>query len=121
MAYDEHTADRVRRAIAHHDGLSERPMFGGLCLMVNGNMFAGIRNDELMLRVGPERFEELLAKPGARPMDFTGRPMHGYLYVASSAFERDEDLSAWLEDALWFVESLPPKQPGAKTSKRKKA
>ena len=121
MAYDEQVADRVRQAISNHGGLSERRMFGGLCLMVNGNMFAGIRDDELMLRVGPERFEALLAKPGARPMDFTGRPMHGYLYVAATAFERDEDLSTWLEAALGFVESLTPKQPGAKTSKRKKA
>ncbi len=120
MAFDEEVADRVRGAVASHDGLSERKMFGGLCLMVNGNMFAGIIGDELMLRVGPQRFEELLAKPGARPMDFTGRPMNGYLYVSPHAFATDKALSTWLEDALGFVETLPAKQPGQKASKRKK-
>ena len=113
MAYDEEVASRVRQAVAAHGGLSERKMFGGLCLMVNGNMFAGVMGDELMLRVGSQRFGELLAKPGARPMDFTGRPMNGYLYVAAAGFASDEDLSMWLEDALEFVESLPAKQPGA--------
>ena len=93
-------------------------MFGGLCLMVNGNMFAGIMGEELMLRVGPARFEELLAKPGARPMDFTGRPMNGYLYVAAPAFASDQDLSAWLSNALAFVESLPAKSPGAGRRRR---
>ena len=114
MAYDEDVANRVRRAVASHADLSERKMFGGLCLMAGGNMFAGIIGDELMLRVGPQRFEELLAKPGARPMDFTGRPMNGYLYVSPAAFASDKDLSAWLETALSFVETLPAKQPGAK-------
>ena len=116
MAYDEAAADRVRKAVATHSGLTERKMFGGLCLMVNGNMFAGIIGDELMLRVGKERFEELLAKPGARPMDFTGRPMNGYLYVSPVAFATDKALTTWLEDALSFVETLPPK-PGEKPIK----
>ena len=114
MAYDEGVADRVREAVAKHGGLSERKMFGGLCLMVNGNMFAGIIGEELMLRVGPERFEELLSEPAARPMDFTGRPMKGYLYIAPDGFAADGALSTWLEAALAFVESLPAKQPGAK-------
>ena len=118
MAYDEDVANRVRQAVAAHTGLSERKMFGGLCLMVNGNMFAGIRGDELMLRVGQERFEQLLAKPGARPMDFTGRPMNGFLYVAPQGFATDKALAAWLEAALAFVETLPAKQPGANARRR---
>ena len=88
MAYDEDVANRVRQAVAAHTGLSERKMFGGLCLMVNGNMFAGIRGDELMLRVGQERFEQLLAKPGARPMDFTGRPMNGMVFREGCGLSR---------------------------------
>jgi TfoX/Sxy family transcriptional regulator of competence genes len=121
VAYDESVANRVRQAVAQHAGLSERKMFGGLCLMVNGNMFAGIIGEEMMLRVGPRRFEELLAKPGARPMDFTGRPMNGYLYVSSPAFARDEDLSTWLEDALSFVEGLPAKQAGTGSKSKKRS
>jgi TfoX/Sxy family transcriptional regulator of competence genes len=120
MAYDEAVADRVRKAVAAHADLSERKMFGGLCLMSGGNMFAGIIGDELMLRVGKERFEELLAKPGARPMDFTGRPMNGYIYVSPHAFATDKALSTWLEAALAFVETLPPKQPGEKAMKAKR-
>lgn len=109
MAYDEALAQRVRQALQHRDGLSERKMFGGLCLMLHGNMFAGVINDELMLRVGAEKSDGLLARPGARPMDFTGRPMKGYLYVEVSAFTTADGLSDWLDQALSFVETLPPK------------
>jgi TfoX/Sxy family transcriptional regulator of competence genes len=109
MAYDEVVAQRVREAIQSRDGLSERKMFGGLCLLLHGNMFAGVINDELMLRVGPENSDELLARPGARPMDFTGRPMKGYLYVEPSAFATSDGLTDWLGRALSFVETLPPK------------
>jgi len=109
MAYDESVAQRVRQAIQKQDGLSERKMFGGLCLMLHGNMFAGIIKDELMLRVGPENSDELLARPGVRPMDFTGKPMKGYLYVESAAFATPEALKGWLGHALSFVETLPPK------------
>ena len=73
MAYDEDVANRVRQAVAAHQGLSERRMFGGLCLMVNGNMFAGVIGDELMLRVGPARFEELLAQRSPPRAPWTSR------------------------------------------------
>lgn len=118
MAYSESVADRVRRAITAREGLSERKMFGGLCLMVNGNMFAGVIKDELMLRVGTDRFEELLAGPHVRPMDFTGRPMKGYLYVAPAGFESDDDLSRWVLTAIDFAGSLPPKEQGSASKKR---
>ena len=117
MAYDEVLAERVR-AIVARDGLSERKMFGGLCFMLKGNMAAGVEQRGLMLRVGPGRFEDALARPGARPMDFTGRPMVGYVYVARSACETDADLKSWLDEALSFVETLPPKS-GSKPSRAK--
>ena len=109
MAYDEVLAQRIRTALHDRDGLTERKMFGGLCLMLHGNMFAGVIDDELMLRVGPERSDELLGRPGARPMDFTGRPMKGYLYVEPAAFAGETGLRDWLAYALTFVETLPPK------------
>jgi TfoX/Sxy family transcriptional regulator of competence genes len=109
MAYDEALERRVRDALAGRDGLSERKMFGGLCLMLHGNMVAGINSQGLMLRVGPERHPELLARPGARPMDFTGRPLNGYLYVEPSAIATADGLKDWLGHALTFVETLPPK------------
>ena len=114
MAYDESVAQRVRDAIAGRDGLSERKMFGGLCLMLHGNMFAGVINDELMLRVGADAHDALLSQPGARPMDFTGRPMKGYLYVEPAAFATAEALSSWLGHAIGFVETLPPKSGSKK-------
>jgi TfoX/Sxy family transcriptional regulator of competence genes len=116
MAYEETVAQRIRQAINDRDGLSERKMFGGLCLMLHGNMFAGIIGDELMLRVGPENSDALLARPGARPMDFTGKPMKGYLYVVPSTFASEAGLKEWLGHALSFVETLPPKS-GAKSAK----
>ena len=117
MAYDEAVAGRVRDALAGRDGLSERKMFGGLCLMLHGNMFAGVIKDELMLRVGPDRFAAALARPGARPMDFTGRPMNGYVYVHPTGFAGDKALAAWLDEALGYVETLAPKS-GAQKTKR---
>ena len=117
MAYSESVAERIRRVIPARDGFSERQMFGGLCLMSQGNMFAGVIADELMLRVGSDRFEDLLSQPGARPMDFTGRPMKGYLYVAPEGFATDDDLSRWISTALDYVASLPAKKPGLGTKK----
>jgi TfoX/Sxy family transcriptional regulator of competence genes len=114
MAYNEATADRLRAALRDTHGLSERKMFGGLCLMVDGKMFAGIVGDDLMLRVGPERFADLLARPAARLMDFTGRPMTGFLYVAPEGFAADADLHGWLGHALDFVASLPAEPSGGR-------
>jgi TfoX/Sxy family transcriptional regulator of competence genes len=114
MAYDESVASRIRAAVADRGGISERKMFGGLCFMINGNMFAGVMGNELMLRVGPERFEQALAQPGARPMDFSKRPMVGMVYVAPPAFETESALSDWLGQALDFAGAMPGKQPGEK-------
>jgi len=120
MAYDESVAQRVRQEIHDREGLSERKMFGGLCLMLHGNMFAGIINGELMLRVGPVNSDELLTRPGARPMDFTGKPMKGYIYIEASAFSSKAGLKDWLGYALSFVETLPPKS-SAKLMRSKRA
>jgi TfoX/Sxy family transcriptional regulator of competence genes len=118
MAYDEALAARVRAAMAGRDGLSERKMFGGVCFMLHGNMFAGVESGRVMLRVGAGRFEAALAKPGARPMDFTGRPMTGFVFVDGSAVESDSLLHDWLHEALGYVEMLPPK-PETRPATRK--
>ena len=109
MAYDEALAERVRTALSDRDGLSERKMFGGLCFMLNGNMACGLTAEALMVRVGPEAFDEALALPHARPMDFTGRPMKGMVYVDPPGYSSDEGLSAWVERGAAFAASLPPK------------
>jgi TfoX/Sxy family transcriptional regulator of competence genes len=105
--------------MAGRDGLSERKMFGGLCFMLHGNMFAGMESERVMLRVGACRFEAALARPGAGPMDFTGRPMTGFVFVDSSAVESDVSLHNWLQEAIGYVETLPPKA-GAKPAKTKR-
>ena len=117
MAYDEALAGRVRAAMAGRNGFSERKMFGGGCFMLHGNMFAGVESGRIMLRVGADRFEAALARPGARPMDFTGRPMTGFVFVDCSAVKSDGRLHDWLREALGYVETLPPKD-GAKPPKK---
>ena len=109
MAYDEGVAQRVREALADERGVAEKKMFGGIAFMLRGNMCCGVVGDELMLRVGPDGYEEALAQHHARPMDFTGRPMRGMVYVASEGFESDADLEGWVRRAARFARSLPPK------------
>jgi TfoX/Sxy family transcriptional regulator of competence genes len=109
MAWDEQLADRVRAVVADRDDIDEKPMFGGLCLLAHGNMFAGVQSDALMLRVGPERHEEALARPHARVMDFTGRSMRGYVYVDPPGFSTEAQLREWVDLSLAFVDTLPAK------------
>lgn len=110
MAYDEALADRVRETLGPRPDLSERKMFGGLCLMTGGHMFCGILGDELMLRLGPDAAEAALERPHVRPMDFTGRPMKGMVYVEPAGFRDEQALRGWLELALGFAATLPPKK-----------
>jgi hypothetical protein len=84
-------------------------MFGGLAFLLNGNLCCGITGDDLMVRVGPDDYADALAQPHARPMDFTGRPMTGLVYVAGSAVESDSALLPWIERGLGFARTLPPK------------
>ena len=109
MAYDEELAERIRRALAGRQGVSEKKMFGGIAFMLRGNMCCGIVGDELMVRVGPGRFQEALAEPHARPMDFTGRPMRGMVYVTPEGCRTDEALKRWVEQGLNFAATLPAK------------
>ncbi|MCH7809270.1 MAG: TfoX/Sxy family protein [Chloroflexi bacterium] len=109
MAYDEALAARVRSALRSEPGVMEKKMFGGVSFMVGGNMACGVTGDELMVRVGPDNYEDALSRPHARPMDFTGRPMRGMIYVARPGFESDQDLAAWVESGASFARGLPPK------------
>ncbi len=108
MAYDEPLAERVREVLAGHDGVAEKKMFGGLCLLINGNMCCGVVEDRLMVRVGPEAYEATLALPHAREMDFTGKPLRGMVYVDAAGVRTQDDLYAWIERGAAFAGSLPP-------------
>jgi TfoX/Sxy family transcriptional regulator of competence genes len=108
MAFDEKLAERVRGVLKRRRGISEKRMFGGLAFLVNGHMACGIIGDDLIVRVGPEAYEAALRKPGARPMDFTGRAMKGMVYVGPRSTQRATSLKTWLERGLSYARSLPP-------------
>lgn len=109
MAYDEGLAERLREVFSNQRNVTEKKMFGGIAFMVNGNMCCGVVNDMLMARVGPVQYEAALNKPHARKMDFTGKPLKGFVYVAPEGIESDEDLAGWVKRSLDFVTSLPAK------------
>ena len=111
MSYDEGLAERLRDALQSQRGISEKKMFGGLAFMSRGYMFVGITGDILMARIGPDYYEQALVRPHVRVMDFTGKPMKGYVFVDPPGFESDSDLSDWVQRCHRFVQSLPPKKP----------
>jgi TfoX/Sxy family transcriptional regulator of competence genes len=109
VAYDEHLAGRVRELLAGRDGVAERKMFGGLAFMVRGNMCCGVHSEDLILRLSAEGGEDALAQPHVRPMDLTGRPMKGFVFVSSEGVRAESALRDWVERALAFNASLPAK------------
>lgn len=114
MAFDEQLADRIRLAFQSRKvGFDEKRMFGGLCFMVDDKMCVGVHKHDLMVRIDPSDEESALAKTGARKMDFTGRPMRGFLFVGPEGIDLDEQIDTWIELALKY-------NPLAKSSKKKK-
>jgi TfoX/Sxy family transcriptional regulator of competence genes len=121
MAYDEKLAVRVRQLLeAKAKGkVGERRMFGGLCFLLDGNMIVGVEKNRLMVRVGKAAYAAALARPHAREMDFTGKPMAGYVFVGAEGLRNSRVLAAWIARAEAFVATLPPKSKTA-ASKRSK-
>jgi len=112
MAYDEGLAQRMRDAMSNIEGLTgldEKKMFGGIGFMLKGNMACGVHGDELIVRVGPARYDDALALPHARPFDLTGRPMKGWVWVGQEGFEEEAELESWMHKGVDFALSLPPK------------
>ncbi len=112
MAFDEGAAERLREVYAElPDGqeLQEKKMFGGLAFMLAGHMSCGVVGETLMVRVGPDRYQQALGRAHARPMDFTGKPLKGFVYVAPQGYESDQDLADWVKLSVDFVAGLPPK------------
>lgn len=109
MPYDAKLAERVRGLLRRRRGVAEKKMFGGLCFLVNGNMCCGVEKDNLVIRVGPENYEEALSKSEARPMDFTGRNLKGFVYVSPAGYRTNAALKKWVDLAADFVKSLPKK------------
>jgi TfoX/Sxy family transcriptional regulator of competence genes len=108
MAFDEGLAERVRDVLREQGGISERRMFGGLAFMCRGRMFVGILGDALMARVGADQYSAALRQTGAREMDFTGKPMKGFVFVSPDGTESDSALERWIAQCLAFARSFPP-------------
>jgi len=114
MAYDELLADRIRNTLAEKKVYArELKMMGGLCFMVDEKMCVGIVKNNLMARIGVDSYENALGKKGVQPMDFTGRPMNGYVFIDPEGVDMDEDLEYWVQLCLDY-------NPLAKSSKKKK-
>lgn len=111
MAYDERLSDELRERLSSVSGeVTEKKMFGGLAFMVDGNlMIAASRRGGLLVRTDPAAADEVLALPGAEPMEMRGRPMPGWVYVAAEALGSEADVEAWVDRALAFVATLPAK------------
>ncbi|MDH3451533.1 MAG: TfoX/Sxy family protein [Gammaproteobacteria bacterium] len=109
VAYDEVLAERVRAVLAGRSDIVEKKMFGGLAFMVSGNMCCGVSKGDLVVRVGPAAYAAALAEKHVREMDFTGKPLRGFVYVARKAIASDEQLQAWLGRGVEFATSLPAK------------
>lgn len=109
MPYDEGVAERIRELFADRHDVEEKKMFGGIAFMLRGHMCVGVVRDVLMARVGPDQYEATLKQPHARKMDFTGKPMKGFLYVDPAGFESDDQLQDWIELCESFIKTLSPK------------
>ena len=108
MAYDENLAARIRALLADRDNVDERKMFGGLTFMVGGHMCCGVNGNELIVRLDPDLEHAALTDPHVRPMDFTGRPMRGFVTIQPEGLKGTQ-LNRWVREAVTRAESLPPK------------
>ena len=114
MAFDLHLADRIKSVLKDKNiAFVEKQMMGGLAFMVNEKMCVGVVKNNMMARIDPEIYEGAISKTGCRPMDFTGRPMKGWIFLEPESIDMDNDLNEWVQLALDF-------NPKAKLSKKKK-
>ena len=113
MAYNEKLAGRVRALLSKQKNVEEKKMMGGLTFMVNDKMCVGILKDELMARIDPQIHDESIKRKGCRTMDFTKKPMKGFVFVSPEGTTQQKDLDYWVKLSLDF-------NARAKASKKKK-
>jgi hypothetical protein len=124
VAYDEELADRIRELLGDERGLQEKTMFGGLAFLVGGNMaIAASGEGGLLVRVDPEQSDRIIRTTTARPMVMRGRPMTGWLRVASEDVTTKRQLDKWVKLGAGYARSLPVKaaekrRPGARKTTR---
>jgi len=115
MAYDEQLADRIREILVEQPVIEEKQMMGGVAFMVKGKMCVGVIKNEMMARIDPDIYEEALEKNGCRPMDFTHKPMKGWVFISPEGIDKVKDLEYWISLALEFNKKVPlskKKKPG---------
>ena len=110
MAYDEELAARIRGLMSAEPSLAEKKMFGGLAFLVRGNMAVGVSGQGgILVRVDPERSDELVATTSAQLMEMRGRSMRGWLRVSARDVAGDGELAEWVERGTAYARSLPAK------------
>ena len=109
MAFSEFLAGRTRDALVRQANIEEKKMFGGIGFLLSGNMLVGVWKDSLIVRVGPEAYDDALLDPNVREFDITGKSMKGWIMVDPEGVEDDEQLAEWIERAARFVRMLPKK------------
>ena len=109
MAFDEGLAERIRTAFAPRRDVEEKHMLGGVAFMVRGHMACGIVGTSLMVRISPDAADDFRRESHVRPMDFTGRPMRGFLYIEAPGIATAESLARWTGRAAAYAETLPPR------------
>jgi len=109
MAYDATLAKRIQAALSGVPGLAEKKMFGGVGYLIYGNMACGVHGDDLIVRLGLERYQQGLAQPNTRVFDMTGRPMHGWIIVTPAGISSEADLKHWITQGVKFAQTLPAK------------
>ena len=109
MAYNNSTAERIRTVVSADKRFTEKKMFGGVGFLLYGNMCVGVWKEYLILRVGAERWDELLCREFVREFDITGRSMRGWVMIEPDGFDSEQQLSDWIALAVAFTSSLPAK------------
>jgi TfoX/Sxy family transcriptional regulator of competence genes len=110
MAYNEALAIRIRAALVRKRQIEEKKMFGGLGILLRGNLLVGVWKDSLIVRLGPDQAPVALKEPHVRRFDITGKPMRGWVMVQPDGLEDDDQLADWIQQAIDFVGKLPAKE-----------
>ena len=109
MAYKEEIEKRIKKIVTDWENTTDKKMFGGVCHLLNGNMFCGVHKEFLILRLGEEKAHKALKSSHTRPFDITGKPMKGWVMIVEDGFKSDDDLKEWLNQAADFVKAMPAK------------
>jgi TfoX/Sxy family transcriptional regulator of competence genes len=109
MGHSEGLAQRIRLELQGLPGLTEKKMFGGIGFMLHGNLACGVQKEDLIVRVGPDRYAEALEYPEARPFDSTGRSMTGWVVIPEASLSSQQSLREWLRWCVDFTATLPQK------------